>query len=156
MTFTQLEQLQFMLQVWYQFYSPCDSHHLHPHVSNQEVQWHKCFRWGSFILALSEITEVWGTCLNSTSCVCLATDVQRKPDSVAPKTGQRWMICDSFNEPGYEQSSCSPYISRNSCCFSRVFDFILFFILWLEGRGDSHHTKTAWTTLVWRAGKNSW
>lgn len=27
------------------------------------------------------------------------------------------MICDSFNQPGYEQSSCSHYISRNSCCF---------------------------------------
>lgn len=27
------------------------------------------------------------------------------------------MICDSFNQPGYEQSSCSRYISRNSCCF---------------------------------------
>lgn len=83
---------------------------------------------------LSEITEVRGTCLNSTSCVCLATDVQRKPDSVAPKTGQRLMICDSFNEPGYEQSSCSPYISRNSCCFSRVFDFI-FLYCGLKGEG---------------------
>lgn len=27
------------------------------------------------------------------------------------------MTCDSFNQPGYEQSSCSHYISRNSCCF---------------------------------------
>lgn len=27
------------------------------------------------------------------------------------------MIFDSFNQPGYEQSSCSHYISTNSCCF---------------------------------------
>lgn len=43
--------------------------------------------------------------------------------------GPRLMICDSFNEPGYEQSSCSHYISRNSCCFSGGFDFLLYPLL---------------------------
>lgn len=71
------------------------------------------------------IIKVWGTCLNDMSCSCLATVVQRQLDSMAPQTGPRLMICDSFNEPGYEQSSRSHYISTNSCCFGRGCDFLL-------------------------------
>lgn len=59
------------------------------------------------------------------------------------------MNCDSFNEPGYEQSSCSPYISRNSCCFARVFDFFFFlFCTVAAGRRDSCHTKPAWPIVA--------
>lgn len=76
-----------------------------------------------------EISKVWGARLNDVSCFCLAGDVQKQLDSTAPRTGPRLMICDSFNEPGYEQSSCSHYISRNSCCFSRGFDFSLYPLL---------------------------
>lgn len=84
--------------------------------------------------------KVWGTCLNDMSCFRPATDVQRKPDSVAPRTKRRLMTCDSFNEPGYEQSSCSRYISRNSCCPSRGFDF--FTVAAPHGRAEAEGTST--------------
>ncbi len=72
---------------------------------------------------------MWSASLNDVSCFCLATDVQKQLDSVAPQTGPRLMICDSFNKQGYEQLSCSHYISRNRCCFSRGFDFALYPLL---------------------------
>lgn len=81
---------------------------------------------------------------------------RRAPASVSPDTsksnlttrphgqGVRLTICDSFNEPGYEQSSCSHYISRNSCCSAEAFDFLLYPLLteaWRECRPPTprHH-----------------
>ena len=84
---------------------------------------------------ICKIVKVWGAHLTDVSCFCLATDVQKQLDSVAPQTDLRLMNCDSFNKPGYEQSSCSHYISRNSCCFSRGFDFLLYSLL-IEGEGN--------------------
>lgn len=108
--------------------------------------------WGQIILRyFCRISKVWSAHLNNVSCFCLATDVRRQLDSVAPQTGPRLMICDSFNYPGYEQSSCSHYISRNSCCFSRGFDFLLYPCLieaWQE-RGTSRHIQIGWT-ILWR------
>lgn len=75
------------------------------------------------------MAKVWSACLKDVSCCWLTRDVQKQLDSLAPQTGPRLMICDSFNQPGYEQSFRSHYISKNSCCFSRGFDFLLYLLL---------------------------
>lgn len=126
--FLQLEKLEVIIYLWFQVFN------FHVTVTVfKSISLTKRFNCTSasgevnLLQAFSVKSEVLGTCLNRASCVRLATALQRKPDSVAPKTGQRLMICDSFNEPGYEQSSCSPYISRNSCCFDRLLIFFFFF-----------------------------
>lgn len=124
------------------------------------MQQSKSCRWGHIIL--SHLVRLWrceGAFLNDVSYFCLATHVQKQLDSVAPQTGPRLMICDSFNEPGYEQSSRSHYISRNSCCFGAAFHFVLYQLLievWQQERTLRHIQNRLNNIVAEAAGFSGW
>lgn len=94
-------------------------------------------------------TTVWGSRLNHVSRLCLATDVQNHLDSMAPQTSWRLMTSDSFNKPRYEQSSCSRYIRRSSCCIGGGCEFSLYPLVvaaWQETRPPATWAQDAGVT----------